>query len=70
MLNAAKELNIKNNKKFLFIHVSTDEVYGSLNRLEKSFTEDSPYKPNSPYSATKASSDHLVRRGIKLLNYL
>ena len=61
MLNAAKELNIINKKNFLFIHVSTDEVYGTLNRLEKSFTEDSPYKPNSPYSATKASSDHLVR---------
>ncbi|UCG06846.1 MAG: dTDP-glucose 4,6-dehydratase [Desulfobacterales bacterium] len=44
----------------LFHHVSTDEVYGSLG-AEGYFTEDTPYKPNSPYSASKASSDHLVR---------
>jgi len=49
-----------NNSKFRFHHVSTDEVYGSLS--EKGFfTEESPYRPNSPYSASKASSDHLVR---------
>jgi len=44
----------------LFHHVSTDEVYGSLGR-EGFFTEETPYRPNSPYSASKASSDHLVR---------
>ncbi len=44
----------------LFHHISTDEVYGSLGR-EGYFTENTPYKPNSPYSASKASSDHLVR---------
>lgn len=44
-----------------FIHISTDEVYGSLNAKESSFTVDSPYRPNSPYSATKAASDLLVR---------
>ncbi len=44
----------------LFHHVSTDEVYGSLGETGK-FTEDSPYRPNSPYSASKAASDHLVR---------
>ncbi|RLC24247.1 MAG: dTDP-glucose 4,6-dehydratase [Deltaproteobacteria bacterium] len=44
----------------LFHHVSTDEVYGSLGR-EGSFTEQTPYRPNSPYSASKAASDHLVR---------
>jgi dTDP-glucose 4,6-dehydratase len=44
----------------LFHHISTDEVYGSLGP-EGSFTEESPYRPNSPYSASKASSDHLVR---------
>ncbi len=44
----------------LFHHVSTDEVYGSLG-AEGYFTEDTPYKPNSPYSASKAASDHLVR---------
>ncbi|MDR1051631.1 MAG: dTDP-glucose 4,6-dehydratase [Deltaproteobacteria bacterium] len=46
---------------FRFLHVSTDEVYGSLTPEAPAFTEDSPYAPNSPYSATKAASDHLVR---------
>ncbi len=50
----------KNLKKFKFIHISTDEVYGSLGK-EGSFSEESPFKPNSPYSASKASSDHLVK---------
>jgi len=45
----------------LFHHVSTDEVYGSLNREDDAFTEETAYRPNSPYSASKASSDHLVR---------
>jgi len=45
---------------FRFLHVSTDEVYGSLG-AEGLFTEDTPYAPNSPYSASKAASDHLVR---------
>jgi dTDP-glucose 4,6-dehydratase len=44
-----------------FHHISTDEVYGALTAHEKPFTEQSPYLPNSPYSASKASSDHLVR---------
>lgn len=47
-------------EKFRFLHVSTDEVFGSLGP-EGFFHEDYPYKPNSPYSASKASSDHLVR---------
>jgi dTDP-glucose 4,6-dehydratase len=46
---------------FLFHHISTDEVYGSLEGDHPSSTEDSPYLPNSPYAASKASSDHLVR---------
>ena len=46
---------------FRFLHVSTDEVYGSLNRNEPAFTEKHQYEPNSPYSASKAASDHLVR---------
>lgn len=54
LLNLAKEYNIK------FVHVSTDEVYGTLGS-EGLFTEDSPIAPNSPYSASKASSDLLVR---------
>jgi dTDP-glucose 4,6-dehydratase len=46
--------------QFRFLHVSTDEVYGSLGRTGR-FTETTPYAPNSPYSASKAASDHLVR---------
>ena len=46
---------------FRFLHVSTDEVYGSLGPQDAAFTEDHPYEPNSPYSASKAASDHLVR---------
>lgn len=48
-------------KKFRFLHVSTDEVYGSLNPTDPAFTEGKNYEPNSPYSASKAASDHLVR---------
>ena len=47
-------------ERFRFLHVSTDEVFGSLGP-SGAFTEDSPYSPNSPYSASKAASDHLVR---------
>ncbi|MDP1896923.1 MAG: dTDP-glucose 4,6-dehydratase, partial [Sulfurimicrobium sp.] len=46
---------------FRFLHVSTDEVYGSLGPDDAPFTETTPYAPNSPYSASKAASDHLVR---------
>ncbi len=46
---------------FRFLHVSTDEVYGTLAPEEPAFTETTPYAPNSPYSASKAASDHLVR---------
>lgn len=46
---------------FRFLHVSTDEVYGSLAQDEPIFSETAPYRPNSPYSASKAASDHLVR---------
>lgn len=48
-------------KSFRFLHVSTDEVYGSLAPDDPPFREDTPYAPNSPYSASKAASDHLVR---------
>ena len=54
----------KNPKKFKFIHISTDEVYGSLGE-KGSFSEESPFQPNSPYSASKASSDHLVKSWYK-----
>ena len=55
--------NLKSKKKhnFRFLHVSTDEVYGSLKHKAPAFTEEHCYKPNSPYSASKAASDHLVR---------
>jgi dTDP-glucose 4,6-dehydratase len=46
---------------FRFLHVSTDEVYGSLGESDAPFSETTPYAPNSPYSASKASSDHMVR---------
>ena len=46
---------------FRFLHVSTDEVYGSLGKNAPAFTEENRYEPNSPYSASKAASDHLVR---------
>jgi len=52
------------NKLVLFHHVSTDEVYGSLG-TKGQFTEETPYRPNSPYSASKASSDHLVKAYFK-----
>ena len=47
--------------QFRFLHVSTDEVYGTLSSTDPAFKETNPYKPNSPYSASKAASDHLVR---------
>ncbi len=55
------ELSIQAKNEFRFLHVSTDEVYGSLTKTDPAFTEDHRYEPNSPYSASKASSDHLVR---------
>jgi len=66
LLNCAKEKWMKNNSikptktHCRFIHISTDEVFGSLGNTGH-FTEESPYAPNSPYSASKAASDHLVR---------
>jgi dTDP-glucose 4,6-dehydratase len=47
--------------EFRFLHVSTDEVYGSLSPIDPAFAETNTYEPNSPYSASKAASDHLVR---------
>ncbi|NEP80757.1 MAG: dTDP-glucose 4,6-dehydratase [Okeania sp. SIO3B3] len=48
-------------RRCIFLHVSTDEVYGSLGSEDSAFTETTPYSPNSPYSASKAGSDHLAR---------
>ena len=54
-------LEPKLKQSFRFLHVSTDEVYGSLTPTDPPFTETNAYQPNSPYSASKAASDHLVR---------
>jgi dTDP-glucose 4,6-dehydratase len=54
-------LTIEDRKAFRFHHISTDEVYGDLKGTDDLFTETTPYSPSSPYSASKASSDHLVR---------
>ena len=65
LLEISKEyysnMDLTRRSKFRFLHVSTDEVYGDLGPEDPAFTENNPYCPSSPYSATKASSDHLVR---------
>ncbi|NQW34218.1 MAG: dTDP-glucose 4,6-dehydratase [Methylophilales bacterium] len=55
------DLDEKSKENFRLVHISTDEVYGSLEINEPAFTETHAYEPNSPYSASKAASDHLVR---------
>jgi dTDP-glucose 4,6-dehydratase len=64
LLDAARKLQEKRSpeqrERFRFLHVSTDEVYGSLGATG-AFQETTPYEPNSPYSASKAGADHLVR---------
>jgi len=54
-------LSAEDRQAFRFLHVSTDEIYGSLNPGDPAFAETTPYAPHSPYAATKAASDHLVR---------
>ena len=65
LLQAAREffseLPVDEKAAFRFVHISTDEVYGSLQLQDPAFTESTPYAPNSPYSASKAAADHLVR---------
>ena len=62
LLKAAKKIWLDAGKKeHRFHHISTDEVYGTLGPDDPPFTESTPYAPNSPYAASKASSDHLVR---------
>ena len=60
LLEISKDLRDRNKKRFLFHQISTDEVYGDLDATEPAFTEEHPYDPSSPYSATKASADMLV----------
>ena len=62
------ELDETRKKKFLFHHVSTDEVYGDLEISDNPFKETNQYKPSSPYSASKASSDHLVQAWHRTFN--
>jgi dTDP-glucose 4,6-dehydratase len=64
LLEMFKSINIQK-----FIHVSTDEVFGSLNYKEREFNIDSAYRPNSPYAASKAASDFLVRSYVKTYNF-
>jgi len=64
LLEMFKDTNIKK-----FIHVSTDEVFGSLSYKEREFNIDSPYRPNSPYAASKAASDLLVRSYVKTYKF-
>ncbi|HSF96471.1 MAG TPA: dTDP-glucose 4,6-dehydratase [Thermohalobaculum sp.] len=61
LLEAARAWSAGRKGGFRFHHISTDEVYGTLGMNDPAFTEDTPYTPNSPYSASKAASDHLVR---------
>lgn len=69
LLEAARSYwnTLESNKKsaFRFHHISTDEVYGDLEGTDDLFTEETPYSPSSPYSASKASSDHLVRAWLR-----
>jgi dTDP-glucose 4,6-dehydratase len=69
LLEASRQywMSLSNNKKdqFKFHHISTDEVYGDLDGPTELFTEDTSYAPSSPYSASKAASDHLVRAWLR-----
>jgi dTDP-glucose 4,6-dehydratase len=65
LLEASKhywqKLSAQRQQQFRFLHVSKDEVYGSLSPTDPAFREDTPYAPNNPYAASKAASDHFVR---------
>ena len=73
LLEAARQywntLDDKAQRAFRFHHISTDEVYGDLEGPEDLFTEATPYAPSSPYSASKASSDHLVRAWLRTYGF-
>lgn len=71
LLEASRKLLKQKSKEndFRFHHISTDEVFGDLEINDPSFNEESPYKPSSPYSASKASSDHLVRSWIRTYDF-
>ena len=67
ILEQIKKYKDKYKKNIRLVHISTDEVYGDLNKNERS-TENSAYKPSSPYSASKASSDHLIKSYVRTYN--
>ena len=71
LLEAARahQKKMKNGQDFHFLHVSTNEAFGTLGADDPTFTEETPYRPNSPYFASKAGSDHLARAWIILLGY-
>ena len=69
LINSFNNFINKKNEDFLFLHISTDEVFGSLDKMDPPFEEKSKIKPNSPYSASKASSDMLVRAWHKTYNF-
>ena len=70
LLQSARKLMTSTKPEIRFHHVSTDEVYGDLEGTTGLFTEETPYAPSSPYSASKASSDHLLELGIEHLDFL
>lgn len=63
LMNSSLEYDVKK-----FMHISTDEVYGALREYDPSFTENTPYDPQNPYSASKASSDHFVKAYVNTHN--
>ena len=69
VLEAIRSHNKKINKKIKLIHVSTDEVYGDLNIKNKRADENYPYKPSSPYAASKAAADHLIKSYIRTYKF-
>ena len=68
LLQASRDTWSSSSEGKRFLHVTTDEVFGSLKQKDKPFTEENKYYPNSPYAASKASSDHLVRAWHKTYN--
>jgi len=69
LLESIRFYNKKSAKKIKLIHISTDEVYGDILNKSKRANEDYPYKPSSPYAASKASADHLVKSYIRTYNF-
>jgi dTDP-glucose 4,6-dehydratase len=69
LLESIRSYKKKTNKKIKLIHISTDEVYGDLNKNNERANEDYPYRPSSPYAASKASADHLIKSYIRTYNF-